>query len=80
LHSSAADGVHGADGLDEVGVVDLVAGPFVLDALADLRDDFCFEAGLSQEGLDVGLFEAEQAVAEFAVGGQAEAVAVAAEW
>ena len=76
---SAADGGHRPVGLEERRVVDAVAG-----ALAEHRDDPALGDLLvggagAQRRTQVGLLAGEQAVADLAVGGEADPVAVAAE-
>src|SRR5262245_23674405 len=74
-----ADGVHGPQGLDEAGRVDLVPLPLGVNASPDYAGDLFRGGAPAQQGLDVRLVQGEKAVAELAVGGQAEAVATQAE-
>src|SRR5436190_1689266 len=76
---SAADRVHQPLGLDEPRGVDLVPLPLAGDALAEDPGDRVVVGPAAEEGADVGLLEGEEAVAELAVGGQADAVAARAE-
>jgi uncharacterized protein len=76
---SAADGVHGARRLDEARRVDLVPLPLVAHVPADRLRQGRVVRPAAQEGLDVGLGQREQAVAQLALAGQPQAVAAGAE-
>jgi radical SAM superfamily enzyme YgiQ (UPF0313 family) len=64
---------------DEASAVDLVAFPLGGDRGADDAGDLLVGSAAAQQALDVGLLDREQAVAQGAVGGEADAVAVLAE-
>src|SRR3954453_12428459 len=77
--ASTADGRHGARRLHEAGLVDVVFELLAPDGVADdLLEVVVGRAG-PQRAAQVGLVVAEQARAQAAVGGDADAVAVAAE-
>src|SRR5262245_18757081 len=79
LRHSAADGAHRASGLDEARLVDVMLELLAPDGLAH----YVLEVRVGRSGADrptqVGLVEREQAGAQLAVGGEPDAVAVAAE-
>src|SRR3989304_6454638 len=77
---SAADRVPRPGGLDEPRRIDLV--PFFLgrDRIANCRGDLGIGSTAAENRLQVGLFQAEQAVPQFAVGGNAKTIALHAEW
>src|SRR5215210_9341622 len=77
--SSAADRGHGAGGLDEVGVVDAVAGPFAPHRRADQRTELFIRRAVAHRGSEVCLFGGEEAGADVALGGDPQAVARVAE-
>src|SRR5579872_3539376 len=73
------DRIHRALRLDKPGRVDFV--PFLLrgNAVANRLGDCSIAGPVSQHALHVGLFQAEQAVAQLAIRGDAEPVAAHAE-
>src|SRR5208337_2174778 len=74
-----ADRMHQSLGLNESGGVDLVPLPLGGDGFTDGTDDLVIAGAATQQAADVGLLEGEQAVAQLAVGGQADPVAAHAE-
>ena len=69
----------GRGGATNFADVDLVAFPLAGDVAADQRGDLLVGRAGAHQRLHVVLFDGEQAVAQLAVGGQADAVAVQAE-
>src|SRR5438270_9548143 len=74
-----ADGVHGPRRRHETRGVDLVAHPFRGYIAAHQRGDLFIGRTRAQKTLDVVLFDREQAIAQLAIGRQADPVAVQAE-
>src|SRR5271157_4587824 len=70
-----ADRMHQPLGLNESGGVDLMPLPLGGDGFTDGTDDLFIAGAAAQQAADVGLLEGEQAVAQLAVGGQADPVA-----
>ncbi len=75
----AADENHCAVGGDEAGVIDMVAGFFLHHDGADYFGDVFVACAAAEEEFQVVIVLAEKAGAKFAVGGEADAGAVAAE-
>ncbi len=81
----AADLVHGALGADEINRIDAVGGGFGADAIAHEVGDFVVRARgragslTAEDGAGVPFGRRKQAIADLAFGGEAQAVAVAAE-
>src|SRR5713101_6504230 len=76
---SSADRVHGAGRRDESGTVDFVADPFGLHVRTNEFCDLVVRCARAQQGFYVSFFDGEQAVAQFAIGGKANAIAIEAE-
>src|SRR3954469_1455602 len=76
---SAADRAHRAGRLDEARLVDAVLELLAPDGLADDPLDLVVARAVAQRRAQVGLVDREQARAQAAVGGEVDAVAVAAE-
>ena len=70
---------HGAGGGNEVGFTDVMAGFLAFHDVSDERINFSSGAAPHQFG-DIVVPDGEQAGADLAVGGDAHAAAVAAEW
>ena len=66
--------MHQPPRLNESGGVDLVPFPLGGDGFTDGADDLIVAGAAAQQAADVGLLEGEQAVAQVAVGGQADPV------
>src|SRR5882672_6200532 len=77
--SLASDKDHGARRGDKTGLVDAVAFLFFHDDGGDVGDQILVGGTFAQHGAQVVIVLAEKAGAEFAVGGQTDARAVAAE-
>src|SRR5690242_685396 len=75
----SADATHRAGGGLEVGFADVVAGFFLGNDAVQPFIDLLVGTAIAEEFAQVVLDDAEEAGADFAVGGQADAVAVAAE-
>src|SRR5579883_534394 len=75
----AADGVHGARRGYKFRAVDFMADPLFLDGGADGSGNFFVGRAAAQQLLNVGLLDGKEAIAQLAVAGQADAVAVEAE-
>ncbi len=71
---SAANGIHRALRLNETAGIDLVPLPFRVDRCPDSIDDHVVGGPVSHQRLDVGFFQAEQAVSQFSVCCDAEPV------
>ena len=70
----APDRVHRSCRLNEPGGIDFVPFLFGENARTNGRNQFIVVSLLTQESANIGLFQAEQTVAEFAVGGQANPI------
>src|SRR5882724_10039836 len=77
---SAADVDHGSGGGDEVGFADVVAGFFLGDDFFDKSGAVCVADASAHEFVEVVVPNGEQASTDFAVGCNAHAAALAAEW
>src|SRR6516225_9639092 len=77
--TSAADGGHGAGGLEEAGLVDAVAGELGGNRTAPQFGQFLIAGPGAHRIAQVALVLREQAVADLAVGGQPYPVAGPAE-
>src|SRR5260370_11205822 len=75
----SADEDHGARGLDETGLVDAVALFLFHDNRADVGDQIVVRGSLTQQGPQIVVLLAKQAGAELAIGGGADARAMATE-
>src|ERR1700733_13788758 len=76
---SPADRNHGPRGRDEAGLVDAVPLFFLRDDRQDFVADFAVGGAATQQVAEVVVFLAEEAGAQFSVGGHAQARARAAE-
>src|SRR5579862_4549875 len=76
---SAADRVHRSRPWNELLRVDLVPNPLRLDTGADGCGDLFIPRTVPKQAADIGLFDCEQAVAYFTVGGDSKPVAVQTE-
>src|SRR5271157_1461834 len=74
-----ADRMHQSLGLNESGGVDLVPLPLGGDGFTDGADDLFVAGAAAEQAADIGLPEGEQAVAQLAVGSQADPLAAHAE-
>src|SRR3989442_9131515 len=79
ISRSAANGVHGARWGHELGGVDFMAQPLGGDVAADQVRDLAVGGAVAHQGLHVVFLDRKQAIAEFAIGGKPDAVAVQAE-
>ena len=75
----AADRVHRPRRSDKLGGVDFVPDPLLVNVLADGRGDLLIRRAVAQQAANVGLLDREQAIAQLAVAGEPDAVAVQAE-
>ena len=75
----ASNRAHGSIGLFEIGFADVVAGFFFEDNGLEPFDDVGVGGVASEEGFEVVIVQAKKAGADFAVGGEGEAVAWTAE-
>src|SRR5207244_2412796 len=75
----ASNFIHRAGRPDKVSRVDAVAWLFGADAVAEQLGEVLVGAAAAEEGAGVPFDDGEQAVANFAFGGEAEAVAIFAE-
>src|ERR1017187_9019908 len=75
-----ADGIHGAGRGHEFRRVDLVAFPFAGDVAAHQRGDLLVRRAGADERLHVVFLDGEEAVAQMAIRGEPQAIAVQAEW
>src|SRR6266853_286474 len=76
---STTDGVHWPRRGDELRAVDLVPDPLVAHVSADYIGDGVVRRAVSQQGFHIRFLEGEQAVAQLAVRGQPQPVAIQAE-
>ncbi len=70
---------HGAGGLEELGFADVMAGLFLLDGADDVLAEFGVCGAGFHAGVEIVLGLREEAGADFAVGGEADPAAGAAE-
>src|SRR5712664_1352543 len=76
----AADEDHGARGWLKSGFIDAMAGLFFSDHGANAFLDVVVGSAVAEQGAEVVVVLAEEAGANFAVGGETDAGAMAAEW
>src|SRR5438034_6405799 len=74
----SSNGVHGTQGFNESGGVDLVTFPFDVYVLADYFGDGFIGGIFPEQMFHVDFIQREQAVTQFAVSGQANAIAAQA--
>lgn len=79
LRLSPSNATHGAGGGLEIRFADVVAGFFLPDHFFEPLAQFFVRAAAPQERAQVVLNDAEQAGANFSIGGQADTIAMAAE-
>jgi hypothetical protein len=73
--SSSTNRIHRALGLNEAGCVDFVAFFLAGDAGTNRVRDLFIGCVTTQQAADVGLFQAEETVTKFSVGGNSDSVA-----
>src|SRR5882762_2319088 len=77
--TSSADAAHRALGLNELRLADVVASFLLPNDAAQPGRDFVVGSAVAKLGLQIVFGDAEEAGADFAVGGQTDSVAMATE-
>src|SRR5271154_3508826 len=73
---SAADRVHGARRSDKARSVDLVPEPFAAHRFPDHGGNPGIRSPPAEQTLHIGFFQREQTIAELAIAGQSDSIAI----